>query len=195
MMMNRLKWNVDRDDWKKNRRVVEDVPAWIGNDKLLGYYYKCPTDLHRRIFVFLFETGGRVSEVLELQPTQFNWNEEAIRVERMTVLKYRRRMRRDFLIKRDKLNPLTEDLLSFVKDCETKYLFPKGERITGRIIPDKHTSRVRMAENMGIKKIPEKSIKIVEPIEEPKPSPPKTEPKKEGKKDLFQLFKEVAENR
>jgi len=250
MMMNRLKWNVDRNDWRKNRRVVEDVPAWIGMDSLLSYYNECPTDFHKKVFLFLFETGGRVSEVIELRPEQFNWNEEAIRVGRMTVLKYRKRMRRDFLIKRDELNPLTEDLLSFVKDCETKFLFPKGERITGNIIPDKHTSRVRiykkvreisddlwchwfraqrasfnvfvrgmdafqladwfkwksmdtplhyinqtlagMAENMGIKNIPTKIIKIAEPIEEPTP-PPKTELKKKSIAEQFRELKEAHE--
>jgi len=228
-------------------RIDARARAWIGWDNLLSYYNKCPTDLHRKIFVVLFETGGRVSEVLELQPAQFIWNEEAIKVERMTVLKYRKRMRRDFLIKRDEKNPLTDDLISFVQSCETEFLFPKGEWITGNIVSNHHTSRTRlylkvreisddlwchwfraqrasfnvfvrrmdafqladwfkwksmdtplhyinqtlagMAENMGIKKIPEKSIKIVEPIEEPKSSPPKTEPKKE--KSYRELLEEV----
>ncbi len=142
--VERLEWNKGLEDWRKNRRVVEDVPPWIGWDRLLSYYHKCPTNLHRSIFTILFETGGRVSEVLELQPKQFDWNEEAIKVERMTVLKYRKRMRRDFLIKRDEKNPLAEDLISLVEQCQTKYLFPKQERLSSKVIPSEHTSRTRL---------------------------------------------------
>lgn len=142
--VERLEWNKGVKDWRKNKRVVEDVPPWIGWDKLFGYYRKCPSNLHRNIFTTLFETGGRVSEVLELQPKQLNWNQEAIKVERMTVLKYRKRMWRDFLIKCDEKNPLAEVLISFVKECDTKYLFPKTERMSGKVVPNEHTSRTRL---------------------------------------------------
>jgi len=247
--MNRLKWNVNVDNWKKNRRTVEEVPAWLGWDNLMTYYNKCPTDLHRNIFVVLFETGGRVSEVLELRPEQFIWNDEAIKIDRMVVLKYRKRMRRDFLIKRDEQNPLGSNLISFVESCKTGYLFPKVQRLTGKEVLDKHTSRTRlyvkvreisddlwchwfraqrasfnvfvrgmdafqladwfkwksmdtplhyinqtlagMAENMGIKNIPTKISKILEPIEELTPVP-KIEPKKE--KSVYDLFREVKKS-
>ncbi len=142
--MNRLKCNEGVEDWKRNRRVVEDIPAWIGWDNLMSYYNHSPTQSHKDVFVVLFETGGRVSEIIELQPSQFDWNDQAIKVDRMTVLKYRKRMRRDFLIKRDEQNPLAEHLISLVARCKTKYLFPRMQRLSGAVIPDKHTSRTRL---------------------------------------------------
>lgn len=135
-------WNMS---WKHNRRSIIDVPPWIGNDNLLSYYHKCPTDLHRNLFATLFETGGRVSEVVELRPEQFNWNDNAIVIGGMVVLKYRRRMRRDVYIKRDEENPLAEDLVSFVEGCGTDYLFPRTAPLTGEVIvPNMPTSRTRL---------------------------------------------------
>lgn len=141
---NRLEVNKGLKDWRKNRRSVEDVPAWIGWKKLLYYFTMCPTEFHEGLFCVLFETGGRISEILELQPSQFIWNDKAIKVERMIVVKYRKKKRRDFLIIRDEQNLLANALISFVENCRTPYLFPKVQRLTGKIIPEEHTSRTRL---------------------------------------------------
>lgn len=121
-----------------------DVPPWIGWEKLLSYYDKCPKQLHKDVFTILFETGGRVSEIIELRPEQFVWNDEAITIAGMTVLKYRRRMRRDVYIKRDEHDVLAEDLVSFVERCKTDYLFPRTTPFYGEPIAGEHTSRVRI---------------------------------------------------
>ena len=126
------------------RRSVEDVPEWVGWDNMLGYYNGCPSQLHRNLFTTLFETGGRISEILELKPENFVWNEEAIKVKGMIVKKYRKRKKRNFLIKIDEENPLAKDLISFVECCDTEYLFPKGEPFTGIPILNEHTSCTRL---------------------------------------------------
>ena len=125
------------------RRSVEDVPAWIGWQRMLTYYNGSPSQLHKNIFTTIFETGGRVSEVIELKPDMFVWNDEAIKVVGMIVKKHRKHKRRDFLIKIED-NLLAKDLISFVSSCKTKFLFPKGEPFTGRIIFDQHTSTTRI---------------------------------------------------
>jgi integrase len=127
-----------------HRRSIEDVPPWIGWERMLDHYRRCPSQLHKNIFLTLFETGGRVSEVAELKPSNFIWNEEAIKVQGMIVRKWRKHKRRDFLIKIDEKNPLAEDLISFIEECETEYLFPKGKPFSGAIIPDEHTSTTRI---------------------------------------------------
>jgi len=123
---------------------MEDVPPWIGCDRLLKYYDQCPSELHRKIFATLFETGGRVSEVVELKREDFDWNDQAVNVTGMLVKKYRKHKRRDFLIKRDEKEPLVEDLISFVEGCETEYLFPKHAPLTGEVIPEEHASTTQI---------------------------------------------------
>ena len=126
------------------RRAIEDVPPWIGWGGMLAYYKRCPSPLRCNIFVTLFETGGRVSEVVQLKPDNFIWNEEAIKVEGMIVKKARKRKKRDFLIKRDEQNPLTEDLISFVEHCDTEYLFPRVTRFGVKAISNLPTSTTRI---------------------------------------------------
>jgi len=132
------------DMWKHTKRSIEDVPTWIGFDKLLDYYNQSSTDEHKKIFCALFETGGRVSEVIQLKKEMFEWNAEALNILKMSVLKYRKHKTRDVLIPRDDLDPLVEDLISFVEDCKTEYLFPRRTPLTGALIPDKHASRTWM---------------------------------------------------
>ena len=126
------------------RRSVEDVPEWIGWDRMLSYYRKSPSPLHRNLFVTLFETGGRASEVVLLKPDNFIWNDEAIKVEGMIVKKYRKHKRRTFLIKIDEQNPLTEDLISFISHCETEYLFPRVTSFGVKTISNVPTSTTRL---------------------------------------------------
>jgi len=130
--------------WKHNKRVVEDVPSWIGWDRMLGYYNQSPTDEHRKIFCALFETGGRVSEVIQLKPENFLVSFDGVKIQKMPVLKYREKKRRDFIIKRDEQDPLCEDLISFVEACEDEYLFPRRSPLKGVPIPGKHASRTWM---------------------------------------------------
>jgi len=127
-----------------------DVPSWIGWDKLMQYYRKCPSDVHKKVFCFLFETGGRVSEVITLKRRQFRHNEYSVVVDKMPVFKYRLRkgvrknVTRDVFIRRDRLNPLAEDLIDFVDECGTSFIFPRRTSLTSEIVPGKHTSRVRI---------------------------------------------------
>ncbi len=127
-----------------HRRSIEDVPPWIGWERILDYYRHCPSQLHKNIFLTLFETGGRVSEVAALKPSNFIWNEEAIKVQGMIVRKWRKHKRRDFLIKIDEKNPLAEDLISFLQECQTEYLFLREShsqvQFSQMSIPAQHAS-------------------------------------------------------
>lgn len=116
------------------KRGSTDVPTWIGWDAMFDYYRKCPTDEYKKLFCTLFESGGRVSEVARLRPRQFSWNDECVVMNKMDVFKYRQRKKRDVYILRDELNPLAGDLIDFVEDCDTDFLFPRRMPLTSEVV-------------------------------------------------------------
>lgn len=129
---------------KRPRKSVKfDCPPWIRWEELIKIYHKCPSQLHRDIFVTLFLTGGRTSEVIELKPSQVKYNEKLIKIENMVVRKHRKRAVRTFLID-IKDNPLTADFIDFVEGCEYKYLFPQTQPFVGEPMRNKHTSTTRI---------------------------------------------------
>lgn len=134
---------------KKRRSVEHDAPnRFVGWERIEALHdrakwldFERGKDYHDHslYFVALFETGGREYEVVQLKPEQIHWNEEAIVVERMEVLKRRRRFTRKVIIKREE-NPLAEIFINFVENCESDYLLPGRQPFTGVIIPDRHIS-------------------------------------------------------
>ena len=129
---------------KRKRSVRHDLPPWSGWDYILDLYAKCEhtkyPDESRLYFAVYFETGCRVSEGLQLTPEQFRWNDHAISVYNVPVLKRRKRESRNILIKIED-NPLAHELIDFVEACTSKYLLPRRLQFTRRVIDDQHTSR------------------------------------------------------
>ena len=126
------------------RSVRQDLPPWSGWDYILNLYNKCEhtkyPDESRLYFTVYFETGCRVSEGLQLTPEQIRWNDHAISVNNVPVLKSRKRETRNVLISLED-NPLAHELLDFVEDCKTKYLLPRRLQFSRQIVGDQHTSR------------------------------------------------------
>jgi len=72
---------------KKRKRSVEIVESFCGWDYLLELIDKCKCKRNRGLISALFETGGRVSEVLRLKKANFIIQEPYIIVKAMPVLK------------------------------------------------------------------------------------------------------------
>ena len=127
--------------WKSKRRSIKgDTYGWIGLDSLLKYYERCPTEYHRKIFNILFETGSRASEAIVLQPQHVKWNDVAIRVQGLPLLKKKKRMVRNFLWKIEG-DPFAEDFIDFVQSCNTRYLIPAHQKFSGLVLVDQHPTR------------------------------------------------------
>lgn len=140
------------EPWKHERRSIirHGEDEWVGWERIMDLY-KIATKLdestgthaHALYFTVLFETGGRRWEVILLRPNQVSWNEEAILIRRMEVLKQRkikgRKVRNVYIkIEGDPLAPIMIDL---VEDCDTKYLLPGyGEPFSKTIDPESHIS-------------------------------------------------------
>jgi integrase len=133
------------------RSILHDAPSiWVGWNEILRLHERAveldrdeDTPKHSLYFTTIFETGGRLSECMLLQPTQFKWIDKAIKVEHMEVFKQRkkRRFTRNVIIKRDANDPLAEVLLEHVKACTTKYLLPGyGSPFSKTIDPERHAS-------------------------------------------------------
>ena len=134
---------------RKRRAILHDAPnEWVGWERILALRDKAQNldeldgrNEHSLFFTTIFETGGRLSECLLLQPSRIKWNDKAIKIVSMEVFKYRRRFTRNVYIKRDENNPLSEVFLEYVKACETKYLLPGyGEPFSTTIDPNSHIS-------------------------------------------------------
>lgn len=136
--------------YRKRRSVEHDgEDHWVGWERIEELYKRAvrldeeeDTNAYALYFVTLFETGGRISEVLTLAPKQFVWNEEYILIRRMEVLKRRKRFTRNVAIKIEG-DPLAPILIDFVEDCKTTYLLPGyGHVRFGReIVPNSHISK------------------------------------------------------
>lgn len=147
-----------KGQYLRNRRsVLHDAPSgWVGWNTILRLHSEAlaldkidGTKEHSLYFSSIFETGGRLNEVLSLKPTQVKWNNKAIKVEHMEVLKRRMRFTRNVIIKRDMNDPLAEVLLQHVKDCTTKYLLPGyGQPFSKTIDPDEHASDAYVYNNI-----------------------------------------------
>lgn len=139
-----MKSNLHTHTHIHKRSVKHDLHPWPGWEEILNLYSKCDNTIYpdesRLYFTVYFETGCRVSEGLMLTPGQFRWNETAISVYNVPVLKRRRRETRNILIKIED-NPLALELIDFLESCSTKYLLPRRLQFSRSLVSDEHTSR------------------------------------------------------
>jgi integrase len=137
-------YNFKERKYQNKRSVKHDLPPWNGWDELLYLYSKAEDtkfpEESKLYFAVYFETGCRVSEGLQLTPDQFRWNEYAIHVYTVPVLKRKERETRNILIKIED-NPLANELIDFIESCNTRYLLPKRRQFTRELVKNEHTSR------------------------------------------------------
>lgn len=118
---------------KPHRSIEADSPTrWLGWDKVLKWHAdaKKLDEEHRTnqfeiTFVSAFVTGGRVSELLQLRPNQISITESrlGLKVERMEVLKRRKRVVRTFYVN-TQIDKLALRFLELAQNCHTYYLLP-----------------------------------------------------------------------
>lgn len=72
---------------KRAKRSVEIVESFCGWDRLVELLQKCSQKRDKALVSALFETGGRVSEVLQLRKDNFVVQEPYVIVKAMPVLK------------------------------------------------------------------------------------------------------------
>ena len=137
------------------RSVKLDIPDWPGWPAFLkmleqgrgGAPY--PQDSIKYATI-LFETGCRVTEAIQLKPSMFKMNEEAIVVKNAPVLKKRMRATRDILIKLDEMNPMAYELADYVEECTTDYMLPGLKRGFSREVePWRHVCRATVNNRIG----------------------------------------------
>ncbi len=126
---------------KRNIQNIEDWPGW---PRFMKFYDACdntskPEDA-RLYFATLFESGCRESEAILLKPEQFAISDEAIYIKSVVVLKKRKAWTRNVLISRDD-NPIADELVAMVEDCDTEYLLPARLPFSGHKRPYGHVSR------------------------------------------------------
>ncbi len=140
---------------RARRSIIHDAPnRFQGWDRILELYERAlaldkekNTNQYSLYFVTIFETGGRKSEVVLLTPQQIQWNDEAIVVERMEVLKRRKRVTRQVIIKIDE-NPLAQPFIEMVEQCNTDYLRPSRTPYSGNVVYDKYISSTSIYEKI-----------------------------------------------
>lgn len=138
-------------DLKKSKRSVEEVESFCGWDYLLKLVEKCSSERDRALISALFETGGRVSEVLELKKDNFIVQDPYVVVKAMPVIKRYKKIK-EYIDKKGKKRWITESkkatrtfpihlkeplcplLLDYVKKSETMTLFNISRVQTYRII-------------------------------------------------------------
>ena len=106
--------------WRGNRRSVQfNLNGWCGYKKLEELYNNYPEDRDRvkKLFLLFWVSGGRASEVVTLKPNQFAWNDEAIKIERMPVLKTKIKTFRNVLCPL-KDDPLAVKLIPFLEEYD-----------------------------------------------------------------------------
>ena len=123
---------------------MSDIPDWPGWEKFLKYYENAedapyPED-SKLYFTAIFETGCREAEVICLTPSMFRWNDEALVINGVPVLKKRKRVTRDIVVKLDDLDPLGFELIDFVESCDTDYLLPGLRRFSREKEKHRHVS-------------------------------------------------------
>jgi site-specific recombinase XerD len=136
---------------KQAKRSVEVVESFCGWDFLLKLLPKCKQERDRALISALFETGGRVSEVLQLKKDNFVVQEPYVVVKAMPVLKRyskvgefvdrkgRKRWRtsekksyRTFPIHMKE--PLCLSLLEYIEERRTEKLFDIGRFQVYRVV-------------------------------------------------------------
>ncbi len=135
----------------KTKRSVEEVESFCGWDYLLKLVKKCEQERNRALISALFETGGRVSEVLKLKKDNFVVQDPYIVVKAMPVIKRYRKIE-DYIDKDGRKRWKTENkkatrtfpihlkeplcplLLEYVEKKETETLFDIGRIQVYRII-------------------------------------------------------------
>ena len=138
---------------KKTKRSVEDVESFCGWDYLLKLVEKCKRERDRALISALFETGGRVSEVLKLKKDNFVVQEPYVVVKAMPVIKRYRKIeeyidkdgRKRWKTENKKATrtfpihlkePLCPLLLEHIEKTEANMLFDIGRFQVYRIIRD-----------------------------------------------------------
>lgn len=102
--------------------VFTDINSWIGWEKLQAKVGQIEKKRNRNIVRAIFETGGRVSEVIRLKPEHFRIEEDKIRVVGAPLEKNKRFDKRwPFLI--EKTEPLMQPLLDWINESD-EWLFP-----------------------------------------------------------------------
>ncbi len=125
---------------KKSKRSVEEIESFCGWDYLLKLVKKCRLERNRALISALFETGGRVSEVLKLKKDNFIVQDPYIIVKAMPVMKRYKKIE-EYIDKEGKKRWMTENkkatrtfpihlkeplcpfLLNYIEKNETKMLF------------------------------------------------------------------------
>jgi len=136
---------------KKTKRSVEIVESFCGWDYLLKLVEKCECERDRALISALFETGGRVSEVLQLKKDNFVAQNPFLVVKAMPVLKrynkvgeYRDKNGKTRWLTERKIayrtfpihmkEPLCEPLLSYLTKIDEGKLFHIGRIQVYRIV-------------------------------------------------------------
>jgi integrase len=107
----------------KSRSVERDVQGFCGWEFLLRIREACGRPVDKALIAALFETGGRVSEVLQLKKSNFVDRGEFLVVDSMPVLKKKEKSYRTFPI--PKWEPLTKD----IEDYLNSYVEKEGDRL------------------------------------------------------------------
>lgn len=126
------------------RSVLYDLPDWPGWVKFMNIFdnaSNAPYPSDSRLYgTLIFETGCRLEEVIKIKPEMFFYNDEAIIVKNVPLLKKKKRDTRDIVIKIDDLNPLAPLLIEYVELCESEYLLPGRKKFTREIEGWRHIS-------------------------------------------------------
>jgi site-specific recombinase XerD len=138
---------------KQAKRSVEVVESFCGWDFLLKLLQKCEQERDRALISALFETGGRVSEVLQLKKDNFVVQEPYVVVKAMPVLKRYNKVG-EFIDRNGRKRwktagkkayrtfpihikePLCSPLLKYVEARRTERLFSIGRFQVYRIVRD-----------------------------------------------------------
>jgi integrase len=112
------------------KRGITALPAWTSIEPLIKYWQEAektpyPQD-SRDAFTVTFEGGFRRAEAITIRKDQCQYNEEGIIIRKAPVLKKKRRqldMIRDVIIKRDKKDPFSEELVNLINRSKN-YLLP-----------------------------------------------------------------------
>lgn len=126
------------------KRSVLDIPDWPGWPAFMEYYDAAdgapyPED-SRLYFTLLFESGCRRTEAPKIRPEMIRYNDEAIVIRNVPVLKKGKRTIRDAIIKRDDHNPLAKELIRFKEECDTDYMLPGLKPNTREKVANRHVS-------------------------------------------------------
>lgn len=131
-----------KEDWKRSVIDSGDWPGWV---KFLEQTYnqiplsKYPNDSWS-CFLTIFQGGFRSGEAVQVKREMCSYNDEAIIIRKVPVLKRRERVLRNVIIKRDHLNPLADHFINLIDYGEGEYLIPKRERLWRTLIPDEPTT-------------------------------------------------------